>query len=278
MRAAVRALRHADGQQLESALTRMGVARSWLTPLVFAAATMGSLFDGLMLLLRNRRLLLVEVIPAVWIGATVWDLRVHSNGSVPLAHLSSGWNLVVIGGILVMSVTSLWCNLVFALCLEQGDDIADLRRAMNSARRFRTPILGWGLATGVSHAFVSVILSQAGVAWFSIGLTVVVGIQIYTLTIVPANLAGIPSRGYTTLKERASATTTGLAVGAVAALPAFVLIRVGSLLLGLGVLRWVGFAILAVAVLVQVSTVSTVRAVKTVAGMKSAQPSGEAIR
>ena len=65
---AVGAVRSTDPANVESALKDLGGKRRWLAPLVYAAGTVAVVFDGVLLLLRNWRLTLLQLFPAMWIS------------------------------------------------------------------------------------------------------------------------------------------------------------------------------------------------------------------
>ena len=61
--------------RVESALKDLGGSRRWLAPLVYAAGTVAVVFDGVLLLLHNWRLTLLQLFPAVWIWVMTWNMR-----------------------------------------------------------------------------------------------------------------------------------------------------------------------------------------------------------
>src|SRR5438093_854725 len=73
---AAAAVRSTHPASVESALKDIGGRRRWLTPLAYAG-TVAVVFDGVLLLIRNWRLTLLQLIPALWISAMTWNLRNH---------------------------------------------------------------------------------------------------------------------------------------------------------------------------------------------------------
>jgi hypothetical protein len=94
---AIDAMRSTDPVAVESALTDLGGRRRWLAPLVYAAGTVAVVFDGVLLLLRNWRLTLLQLFPAVWIWAMTYNMR-HR---VLSATTSEGVAIAAAVGILV---------------------------------------------------------------------------------------------------------------------------------------------------------------------------------
>src|SRR5665648_312139 len=74
---AAAAVRSTDPSTVESALEHLGGQRRWLTPLAYAAGTVAVVFDGVLLLVRNWRLTLLQLVPAAWIWAMTWNLKSH---------------------------------------------------------------------------------------------------------------------------------------------------------------------------------------------------------
>src|SRR5438093_12382477 len=82
---AAAAVRSTDPASVESALKELGGRRRWLTPLAYAAGTVAVVFDGVLLLIRNWRLTLLQLVPALWISAMTWNLR-HPRLRDPRHH------------------------------------------------------------------------------------------------------------------------------------------------------------------------------------------------
>ena len=73
----MRAIEQSDEAKIEDAVLRLSRSRRVFAPLVFAVGAFALLFDGLKLLITNRRLLLVQIPPAVWIWVAMADLKAH---------------------------------------------------------------------------------------------------------------------------------------------------------------------------------------------------------
>ena len=62
---------------MEAAVVQLSRRRRILAPLALAVDAVAMLFHGLRLLVSNWRLTLVQVLPAMWIWATMLDLKLH---------------------------------------------------------------------------------------------------------------------------------------------------------------------------------------------------------
>jgi hypothetical protein len=248
----------ADPHLVAEALREIGRRRWWGVPLVLVGRTLEALVHAVLLVTTTARLALVEVVPAVWLGAITWDWRVHSSGQLPLPAVH-GWTAALVAFVvLVVNLTAYWCNVVLAFALGQPRPIR-LEHAFAAARSHRRTINTWALTIGVVHVIVSIGLSRTSTAWFGVGITVVVVIQMYALVALPVALAGLSFKGVPRTQRLASTLTTA-ALTLVALSPGLVLTRAAVGLMDVGV-PWIGAVVLIVAVLVQVAATSSVHTV-----------------
>ena len=70
---------------------RLSRSRSWLAPLTLAVGAFAMLFDGVKLVFTNWRLTLVQVLPAMWIWAAMYDLKLHVSPLRECSGSSSPW-------------------------------------------------------------------------------------------------------------------------------------------------------------------------------------------
>jgi hypothetical protein len=96
--------------------------------------------------------------------------------------------------------------------------------------------------------------------WLWVALLAMFGVQIYLFVAIPCWLIGARKAG--SRRDRATRTVTTSALSGVAALPGFLLNRVGWLLLGAGALGIVGIALLAVGAVLHVTASTSMRVVK----------------
>src|SRR5262249_43834152 len=72
-----RAILDSDEAAVEEAVLRLSRSRRLFAPLALAVGAVIMLFDGLKLLFGNWRLTLIQVLPAMWIWAAMYDLKAH---------------------------------------------------------------------------------------------------------------------------------------------------------------------------------------------------------
>jgi hypothetical protein len=258
---AVQAARRLDSATVQDELQRMGEQRRWLAPLTYAAATIALVFEGVLILLRNWRLLLLQLAPAAWIWVMTRELKAHVFAGHDLPTLYAD---VVAGGVLVVAQISYWCNATFAFTVagEEGASIAD---AFRQARKRWRLISGVALVTGSAQAAVWLFLEGR---WLTVGLVTMLVVQIYMFIAVPAWLVGAPSRAASRREKAEQTLTTGVLSG-VASTPGFLLNRIGLLMLGIPKVGFIGFIVLAISAVLHVTASSSVRVVKMSIRLKS---------
>ena len=70
-------MRDSDRAVVDEMVLRLSRSRPWLAPLALAVGAFAMLFDGVKLLFTNWRLTLIQVLPAMWIWAAMYDLKLH---------------------------------------------------------------------------------------------------------------------------------------------------------------------------------------------------------
>ena len=240
------------------ALRELGRRTWWGVPLLLVGRTLDALVSAVLLVVTTARLAAVEVVPALWIGAIVWDWRVHSTGELPLPAVR-GWLVWLIAAfVLGVNVVAYWCNAVLCFAL-RGPTPIRLAPAFHEARHRGRVITSWALAIGAVHVFVSVVLPRTTITWFGLGMTVVVVVQMYALVALPVSLAGVSFEGIPRVQRLGTAATTA-ALTLVALAPGLLLTKLALGLMDLEV-PWIGTVVLAIAVLVQVAATSSVHTV-----------------
>ena len=129
-----RAVRNADEAAVDDAVMRLSRSRPWLAPLALAIGAFTMLFDGVKLLLTNWRLTLVQVLPAMWIWAAMYDLKakvLRGKEFIGLSELAMAISLVL--GIVVISAAAFYLNAVFAFAIIEPGRPA-IRPAFSRAR------------------------------------------------------------------------------------------------------------------------------------------------
>lgn len=248
-------MRSTDPAAVESALKDLGGRRRWFGPLAYAAGTVAVVFDGVLLLLRNWRLTLLQLFPAVWIWAMTWNMK---HRALSKSTFSTSAVVAVAIGVLLAAQVAYWCNATFGYTMVQGAT-KDIRAAFKEARPHWRLVGGLALLTGGAQAAIWLAMPRLQTDWLWIAFFVMFAVQVYLFIAIPCWLLGVRKTG-SKRERRTQSLTTGVLSG-VAALPGFLLNRIGWLLLGSSV--WiVGGALLAIGAVLHVTASSSVRVVK----------------
>ena len=163
---ATAAVRSTDPAQVESALKDLGGRRRWLAPLVYAAGTVAVVFDGVLVLLRNWRLTLLQLVPAVWIWVMTWNMK-HHFASKPT--FSTNEVIAIAIGVLLAAQVAYWCNATFAYTMAQ-DGTGDISAAFADARRHWRLVGGLALLTGAAQACIWLLMPRLKTDWLWLAL------------------------------------------------------------------------------------------------------------
>jgi hypothetical protein len=257
--ALARLVRESDEAALQEAILNVSRRHRMLAPLAFALGAFVLLFNSLKLLLSNWRLMIVEILPAMWIWLAIYDLKAHVLHGKTF-HTLTGPILIPIGiAIVALTVGSFFLNGVFAFAISRPGR-PDVRPAIGEARRHLTPIVISGVVVGVMLALATTVATRYGHPWFALSLGVVVGIMMVSYVAVPARLIGV--KPVMSKRDKLTASAIGGAIGATVCTPPYVLARVGILMLGSKVLLVPGIILLAVGATLQAGATGAVRAVK----------------
>jgi hypothetical protein len=259
------AVRSTDPAQVESALKELGEKRHWLAPLIWAAGTIAVVFDGVLLLLRNWRLTLLQLMPAAWISVMTWNMKSHL---VSKPSISTGVSIAAAVGVLLAAQLAYWCNATFAFTMLQ--DPPDTREAFRQARAHWRLIGGLALLTGTVQATIWLLMPHLNTGWLWLALVLMFVVQIYLFIAIPCWLIGVRKTG--TRRERLTQSATTGVLSGVASTPGFLLNRIGWLLLGTGVLGIVGGALVAIGAVLHVTASSSVRVVKLSLRLRGGDP------
>ena len=253
-----------DEARIEDAVLRLSRSHRALAPLALAVGTLVLMFDGLKLLVSEWRLMLIQILPAMWIWLAMFDLKIHVLHGRSF-HVIRGWILVpIILSIAGITAAAFYLNAVFALAVGRSKG-PDLAGAATEARRRRGPILISGFVVGLALGVATMVVTRWGKGWFALSLSVVVGIMMLCYVLVPARLMGIKSRS--SRRDKLISAILGGALGATICAPPYLLGRVGLLMLGSKVLLIPGIVIMAVAVAFQAGTSGAVRAITVSASL-----------
>jgi hypothetical protein len=259
VRALVRAIEENDEAKIEEAVLRLSQSRRLFAPLTFAIGAFVLLFDGLKLLVSNWRLMLVQVLPAMWIWLAMFDLKAHvlHGKTFPVIR---GPILIPIGLVIVaITVACFFLNAVFAFAISRPGR-PEVRPAMREARRHLGAIAASGSVVGALLAFSTIVVTRWGRPWFTLSLGIVVGVMMVSYVAVPSRLIGVkPAQSR---RDRLTAATVGGAIGATVCTPPYLLGRLGILMLGSKALLIPGIIVIAIGVTLQAGATGAVRAVK----------------
>ena len=188
-----RAVADADPRKIESAARQFGESRPYLAPVAWAAGTIVLLIRGVKLLVLNWRLSLIQLVPAIWIWLTMWDLKQHTLRGVPFRHVTLGGVVVVVALAVVVSTAAFWCNTVFAFAIDVLPP--QIRPAIRHTNRHLAGIVSSGLLIGAALAFAVAVVPRINWVWlYVLILGAVLGVMLVSFVAVPAHIIVVSSR------------------------------------------------------------------------------------
>ena len=257
--ALIRTLRDGNDAMVEAAVVQLSRRRRIFAPLALAVGAVAMLFHGLRLLLSNWRLTLIQVLPAMWIWATMLDLKIHVLHGAAFRQWRGPVLIAVLAGIVAITMASFFLNAVFAFAIARPGP-PEIRPAFATARSHAGVVLAWGMGVGLLLGFSTVVVVRWGLWWFALSLSIVLGIMMVCYVAVPARLIGVKTTR--SRRDKVTAAAVGGALGAVVCTPPYLLGRVGILLLGSHTLFFLGIILLAVGGVLEAGTEGAVKAVK----------------
>jgi hypothetical protein len=273
----VRAIEENDEASIERAVLRLSGSHRALAPLAFAVSAFVLLFDGLRLVVTHWRLMLVQILPAMWIWLAMLDLKAHVLHDRTF-HVIRGPILIPIGLVVVgLTVAAFLLNALFAFAVTQGRT-PSLSVAAVQVRAHRAQIVAAGAIVGAALAFATLVVPRWGRPWFGLILSAVAGVMMLCYVAVPARLIGVkPAQSR---REKLSTSLVGGLLGATVCTPPYLLGRVGILMLGSKALLIPGVFLIAIGVTLQAGATGAVRAIKMSASLTArpaaASPSNQA--
>jgi uncharacterized membrane protein len=258
--AVARGVRDGDETVVVRAVEDLSHRHRLLAPLALVVGGVAMLFGGVRLLLSNWRLTVIQIPPAMWIWAAMYDLRGH------LLHDHS-WHAVrgplvipIIAAVVAITIGCFYLNAVFGFAISQ-DGKPEVRPAIAEARRHLRTILASGGVVGLALGLTVTVVTRAHAPWFSLCLSVVIGVMMIAYVAVPARLIGVET-GSVSRRDRLSASLVGSALGALVSTPAYLLGRIGLLMIGSPFLRFPGILNFLIGFTLQAGATSAVKAVK----------------
>jgi hypothetical protein len=270
-RALVHAIREDDEAAVEAAILALSRSRRIFAPLVFAIGAFVMLFQGLRLLFFNWRLTLIQVLPAMWIWLALLDLKAHVFKGREFHTWHGSVALLLVLTIALVTAASFYLNAVFAFAISRPGT-PQIKPAFALARRHLGVVVGVGLIVGLALGVSAIVVPRWGRPWFALSLGSVVGVMMLTYVTVPARIVGIKPAG--SQRDKLAATVVGGTLGALVCTPAYVIGRVGILLLGSNALFAIGVVLLAVGFTLQAGATGAVKAIKMSAKLASGNASG----
>jgi hypothetical protein len=265
----VRAVRDGDEVMVEEMVLRLSRSRRVLTPLAFVVGGFAMLFNGLKLLFSNWRLTLVQVLPAMWIWVAMLDLKAHVLHGKSFHVLRGPILIPIVLAIAAVTAASFFLNAVFGFAIVQSA-IPKVRPAFARARSHLAVILGSGVVVGLMLGLSTMVVTRWGRPWFTISLSVVIGVMMVCYVAVPSRLIGV--KPTSSRRDKVTAGAVGGALGAVVCTPPYLLGRVGILMLGSHTLFIFGIVVLAFGVTLRAGATGAVKAVKMSAKLLAAGP------
>jgi len=258
----VQAVRDSDRAVVDEMIMRLSRSRPWLAPLALAVGAFAMLFDGVKLLFTNWRLTLIQVLPAMWIWAAMYDLKLHVSPLHDKAlRVLTGPAVVIplVLGIAAITAASFYLNAVFAFAIIQPGR-PQIRPAFTQARSHLPIVLGSGGIIGILLGLSTVVVTRWGLFWFALSLSIVVGLMMVCYVAVPSRLIGFKPRQ--SKRDKLTATVVGGAIGAVICTPPYALGRVGLLMLGSHTLFVLGIILFTIGLTLQAGATGAVKTIK----------------
>jgi hypothetical protein len=265
----VQAVRESDLAAADEVILRLSRSRRWLAPLAVLVGAFAMLFVGIKLLFTNWRLTLIQVLPAMWIWAAMFDLKVHLLHGRTFYVLRGPIVIPLVLGVAMVTAASFYLNAVFAYSIA-GQGPPSIRPSFTRAWSRRMAILVPGFVIGVLLGLSTVVVVRWGVFWFGLCLGTVIGIMMVCYVAVPARLIGMKT-SYPA-RDKLAASAVGGIVGAVVCTPPYLLGRLGLLMLGSHALFVPGLIVFSIGLTLQAGATSAVKTVKMSAKLVSGQP------
>jgi hypothetical protein len=264
--ALVRALRD-DDQVAVDAILRLSRSRRAFAPLALMVGAFAMLLGGVRLILTNWRLTLVQILPAMWIWFAMYDLKAHVLHGKSVNVLRGPVLIPLNLAIVAITVGAYFLNAVFAYAItrppppEVGVGFADARERIK-------PIIVAGVVVGLLLGFAGTVATRWGKPWFTLTLSIVVGLMMISYVAVPARLIGVDPETRPSKRDRLTATALGGALSTTVCTPPYLLGRLGILMLGTKALLIPGIFVFAAGATLQAGATGAVRAIKMTAKLR----------
>ena len=227
------------------------------------------LFVGIKLLFTNWRLTLIQLLPAMWIWAAMFDLKAHLLHDKTFRVLTGPIVIPLVLGVAVVTAASFYLNAVFAYAIA-GPPPPSIRPGFTQAWSRRMAVLVPGLVIGVLLGLSTVVVVRWGRFWFGLCLGSVIAIMMVCYVAVPARLIGMKT-SYPR-RDKLAASAVGGIVGAVVCTPPYLLGRLGLIMLAYPTWFIPGLIVFITGLTLQAGATSAVKTVKMSAKLVSGRP------
>ena len=258
----VQAVRDSDVAAADEAILRLSRSRRWLAPLALVVGAFVMLFAGVKLLFTNWRLTLIQVLPAMWIWAAMFDLKAHVLHGKSFHVLTGPIVIPLVLGVALITAASFYLNAVFAFAIA-GEGPPAIRPAFTRAWSHRRITLISGSIVGILLGLCTVVVTRWGRPWFGLSLSIVVGIMMICYVAVPARLIGMKTRY--SRRDKLAASAMGGIVGGIVCTPPYLLGRLGLIVIGSSTFFVLGVILLTIGLTLQAGATGAVKTVKMTA-------------
>jgi hypothetical protein len=266
----VQAVRDSDVAAADEVILRLSRSRRWLAPLALVVGAFVMLFAGVKLLFTNWRLTLIQVLPAMWIWAAMFDLKAHALHGKSFHVLTGPIVIPLVLGVALITAASFFLNAWFAYAIA-GAGPPSIRPAFAQAWSHRRMALLSGFIVGILLGLCTVVVTRWGKPWFGLSLSIVVGLMMICYVAVPARLIGMKTTQ--PKRDKLAATAVGGIVGAVVCTPPYLLGRLGLVMLGWSSTFFVlGVIVLAIGLTLQAGATGAVKTIKMSAKLLPGRP------
>jgi len=275
VRRLIAAIRDNDDHQVEEAVLQLARRGRIYAPLALAVSAFVMLFSGLRLLVTNWRLMLVQVLPAMWLWAATIDLKAHVLHGKEFHIIRGPIVLVLFAAVVLITIAAFYLNATFAFAISQPGR-PDVRAGFRGARKHVSTVVAWGTGVGLALAVATMLAPRWGLGWFALLLGITLAVMMVLYVAVPARVVGMrtakPASAQRSghVNKLAGAAVTGL-FSSIVCTPPYAIARGGILLLG-GTLFPLGVALLVIGLMLEAGATGAVKAIKTSAKLLAGQP------
>ncbi len=273
VRRLIKAIREGDEHAVEAAIIQLSQTRRYLAPLAFIVGAFVMLFGGLKLLFSNWRLMLVQLLPAMWIWVVMLDWKVHVLHGKQYHAIRGPVVLVILAGVVLITAASFYLNAVFAYAVASPGS-PDIREGFAQTRLKARIVLEWGAGVGVAVGVATILAPRWGRPWFALLVGIVIAVMMVCYTAVPGRLIGA-TKGPASSRDKLAATAVGGAVGAAVCAPPYLIGRLGLVFLGSSALFPLGVILLVIGIILYAGAEGVVKSVKVSAKLLVKVPSAD---